>query len=198
MNNTTETVQAHEETPIETHETTASTEQTTEASGIAAGIQALGIDGRLLTAQIVNFIILLLILRKFLYGPLVSFMETRRQGIEASLKKADEIEEKHKEFQIEHEKQINDAKVEAAEMIADAKAAAEGIRQETLATTQAESEKMLAKAAIEIEEQKTKLLKELKHEVGALVVAATGKIVSEQTADKLDNDTIDAAIRKVQ
>jgi F-type H+-transporting ATPase subunit b len=182
-------------TPETTHETTATTEQ---ATGLAAGAQALGLDGRLLAAQIINFIILLLILRKFLYGPLVSFMETRRQAIEASLKKADEIEEKHKEFQIEHEKQINEAKAEAAEMIANAKAAAEGIRQETLAVTQAESEKMLAKAAIEIEEQKVKLLKELKHEVGALVVAATGKIVDEKVADKLDSEMIDDAIRQVK
>lgn len=187
------------ETTEETHETTAATtEHVEEPTGIAAGVQALGIDGKLLLAQIINFIILLLILRKFLYGPLVGFMEKRRNDIAESLKKAEEIETRYQEFQVEHEKQRNEAKEEAAALIAEAKAAAEGIRQESLATTQAEAEKMLAKAAVEIEQQKATLLKELKKEVGSLVVAATEKIVSEKVADKLDADTIDEAIRKVK
>lgn len=175
-----------------------STQATTQPSGVAAGLHALGLDGRLLTAQIINFIILLLILRKYLYGPLVKLMEDRRERIADSLKKAEEIDKQRIEFQIEHEKRINESKQEAANLLTQAKKSAETLKQDMVATAQTESEKMLAKAQVEINKQKETMLAELKHEIGTLVVEATTKVVGKEFVGTLDDKMINEAISEAK
>ena len=51
-------------------------------------LESLGIDWKMLVAQVVNFIILLLILRKFLFGPIVKLLDDRRKTIEKGLSDA--------------------------------------------------------------------------------------------------------------
>ena len=57
----------------------------------------LGIDLKLLVAQIVNFLILLLVLYKFAYGPIVAMLEKRQKKIEKGLKEAEEAHKKLEE-----------------------------------------------------------------------------------------------------
>ncbi len=164
---------------------------TTQAkpTGIAAGLEALGLDGKLLAAQIVNFIILLLILRKFLYKPLVGMLEKRRETIESGMNKAEEIEKRYADFQVDHAKRIEESKAESASMIEQAKQAAEAMRQDTLAKTQAESEALLARAKDEIDRSKEKMLQELKQEVGSLVITLTSKVIGK-TLGKDEQDKL--------
>src|SRR3989344_888148 len=84
--------------------TTSVSHEVETPSGLAAGAQALGIDGKLLTAKIVNFIILVFVLRKFVYQPLLGLLEKRRQTIEERMKKAEEIETRFSAFKEEHKK----------------------------------------------------------------------------------------------
>lgn len=170
----------------------------TAPTGIAAGVEALGIDGRLLTAQIVNFVILLLLLRKFLYGPLLELMEKRRQSIADSLQKKVEIDKEYDQFILDHEQRINDSKNEAAEIINQAKLAAEGLKQEIIQTATVESEKMIAKAAVKIEQEKAELLSELKQEIGTLVVLASAKVIGQSVANQLDERSIQEAVEGIK
>lgn len=172
--------------------------QTTAPTGIAVGVEALGIDGRLLTAQIVNFVILLLLLRKFLYGPLLEIMEKRRQSIADSLQKSAEIDKEFKQFQLDHEQRINDSKNKAAEIISQAKLATESLKQEIIQIAKVESEKMVAKAAVKIEQEKAELLSELKQEIGSLVVLATAKVIGQSAANQLDERSIKEAVEGLQ
>src|SRR3989338_11698691 len=56
-----------------------------------------GVNPILLLAQVVNFLILLLILKKFLYKPILKVLEERKKKIEESLKNTEEIEKKLQE-----------------------------------------------------------------------------------------------------
>ncbi len=178
----------------EAHTTTAEDQPT----GIAAGLEALGLDGKLLAAQIINFVILLLVLRKFLYKPLVGLLEKRRDAIEEGMKKTEEIEKRYTEFQTEHMKRIEESKAEATAMIEKAKKAAEEIRQDTLTKTTAETEAMLTRAKEEIERGKEKMLQELKQEVGTLVVAATAKVIGKAIGKDEQDKLIKEALNEVK
>lgn len=181
----------------ETHATTAVSDTHAEEGGIAAGLKAIGLDGKLLIAQIINFVILLLLLRRFLYKPLVGLLEQRRETIEKSQKQAAEIEKRFADFQIEHQQRIEESKQEAVALVAKAKEAAESLRQETLKSTQAEAEKLLTRANQEISSQKEKMLKEAKSEIGQLVIAATEKILGQtmtkDTQEKLLKEALEGA-----
>ncbi len=179
-------------------ETHATTEAVHQSGGLAAGAEALGLNGKLLAAQIVNFVILLVILRQFLYKPLVGLLEQRRKQIEESAKKATEIEAKYQEFTIEHARRIDESKQEASSIIDSAKKAAESIRQETVSQAQAEVEGMLAKAQADINHAKEKMLAELKHEIGGLVVAATAKIIKKELDEKAQSVLIDEAVSEAK
>jgi F-type H+-transporting ATPase subunit b len=162
-------------------ETASHTEATTEVAGASGGgIQSLGIDAKLLAAQIINFVILLLILRQFVYKPLMAILEKRRLDIERSLKQAEETEHRSQAMQVEHVQQIEKTKAEATAIIEKAKQAAEVMRVEMLEASRQESEKILARAQEEISRQKDKMLSEAKQDIGALVIAATEKIISKE------------------
>lgn len=167
-----------------------------QPSGIAAGAQALGIDGKILIAQLINFVILLLILRHFVYKPLLSLLEKRRQTIEDSQSKAEEIQKQYAEFQVEHEKRIEKAKADANDIVEKAKTASETMRQETLATAQVEAENLITRAKEEIEREKERLMQELKGEIGSLVVAATSKIIGTEINSKKQSELIEEAIKE--
>ena len=180
-------------------EPTGSTQAVVEQpTGISGGLEALGLDGKLLAAQIINFVILLLILRKFVYGPLVGLLERRKTTIEESLKKASEIEERYEKFQIEHARRVEESKAEAATIIRKAKEAADKLRASDIEVTKQETEKMLLKAKAEIEKQKDTLLTELKQEVGSLVVEATGKIIGKELDDKTQSRLLIEATKEVK
>ena len=77
----------------------------------------LGIEPLLLIAQIVNFLLLLFILKKFLYNPVINMLNDRTKKIEESLKQAKEIEEKRIEIEKEKIKEILKARKEAEQIL---------------------------------------------------------------------------------
>lgn len=166
--------------------------------GIQSAISSLGIDGRALFGQIVNFIILLIILQRFVYRPLVGILEHRRQEIENAANRAKEIEERYSAFQIDHEKRLNESKVQATAMIDLAKAAGEELRGKTIEEAQLESERLIKRAHAEIGQEKDKMMAQLKEEIGALVVAAAAKILQKEIKEEDHLNLIKEAVGAVK
>lgn len=160
-------------------------------------LSKLGIDWRLLIAQLINFLILVLILYKFLYKPVLGALETRKEKIDKGLRDAEILGselEKGRERQAE---EFQKAKREAREIIEGAQKTAEAAGAETRAKTKAEVEKLLTAAKNQITEEKEKMMDEIKKEAAALVVAAAekvvGKILDEKTQKNLIEDSIKEA-----
>src|SRR5688572_12301567 len=83
-------------------------------------VRDFGIQPVLLAAQVVNFLILLLILKKFLYGPILKVLETRKKRIEESLKNASVIELRLQKTEEEKEKVLEKAALEARKILDEA------------------------------------------------------------------------------
>src|SRR5437660_1312163 len=84
-----------------------------EETATKGGLGAIGIDGRALLFQIINFAILFFILKKVAYKPILGLLEERRKRIDESLKLADETTEAHTKAEAETAKLLAKARVEA-------------------------------------------------------------------------------------
>jgi F-type H+-transporting ATPase subunit b len=172
----------------------ASTAATSEhSSGL---FQALGIDLKLLVTQAIAFLILVFILGKFVYPPLMKAVDNRRDQIEAGLKEAKEAEEA-----------LAKAEAKVVDLLADARKEADGI----LTRTHQETSAMIAEAEAKAKDRAEQIVKDahaqletdiskarqvLKQETIKLVAQATEKIVGEKLDTTKDAGLITKSLQE--
>lgn len=161
-------------------------------------ITSLGIDAKLLIAQIINFLILLFLLSKFLYRPIVSMLDSRSKKIEQSLADAKKIEEDMLQTEERTAKAIANAQDEAKKMINQAKTSAAEEAKRIVVAAEKRSEDLKDKALLEIKEEKEKAMTEIRTEVATLVALATEKVISRKLDDKEDNRLIKEIIGQIK
>jgi F-type H+-transporting ATPase subunit b len=154
----------------------------------------LGIDWKLLIAQIVNFLILLFVLYKFAYGPILAMLEKRQKKIEKGLKDADEAHKKLTESEEKQKEILRKARVEAKEILEKAHTQAEKSKSEMTNEAKVQAEKIIANAKADIEHEKEKTIAEIKSEIGGLVVAAAEKVIGEKMDAKKDREIIEKSL----
>ena len=160
-------------------------------------ISTFHIDAKLLIAQAVNFGLVVFVLYKFAYKPLLRHMNDRSAIIEKGLddaKKAQEELENTKKFQ---EEKIQEAKTEAKKIFEDAQKQADKNKNETIASAKQAAEKVVIKAKEQIAFEKERMLKEVKEEVLSLVIMATEKVLEQKVDGKIDDDLIKKSIGKI-
>jgi len=154
----------------------------------------LGIDWKLLIAQIVNFLVLLFVLYKFAYGPILAMLDKRQKKIEKGLADADEAHKKLAESEERQKDILKKARGEAKVIVEKAYIQAEKSKSEIAIEAKMQAEKILSNAKMEIEREKEKTIGAIKSEIGGLVVAAAEKIVGEKIDDKRDKEMIEKTI----
>ena len=155
----------------------------------------LGIDWKLLIAQIVNFLVLLFILYKFAYGPIVAMLEKRQRKIEQGLKDA-EGARKNLEKSEERQKEIlKKARADFKVIVGKARTQAEKSKSEIAAEAKAQAEKIITDAKNQIKQEKQKTINEIKSEIGGLVIAAAEKVIDEKMDEKRDKEMIEKSLK---
>jgi len=155
----------------------------------------LGIDGRLLLAQLINFIILLAVLYKFAYGPVLKMLEERTKKIEKGLKDAEESQKKLAEISEKEAAVLVEARKNAQQIIKKSEESAVKNAEDIVALAKEQSDRLLEQAQKQIEQEKAKIMAEVKTEIAGLVVAATGKIIGEKLDAEKDRELINRSIR---
>ena len=160
-----------------------------------------GIQPTLLLAQIVNFLIILFLLKKFFYRPIVKALEERKKRIAESLKNADLIDQRVQKTQEESAKIIEEAQKSTQVIISDAKKEAERISAETALEARKTIEEAKIQAQKEIEDQKIQMKKDLEKETLNLVVEVVKKVLGRNLntneREKLTSQAV-SQITKVQ
>lgn len=136
-----------------------------------------GIQPTLLLAQIVNFVIILFILKKFFYKPITKALQERKKRIEESLKNAQQIEERLKATEEKSAQIIATAQNNAQALIADAKTEAERITNQTTADARQIIDAAQQEAKNQIAIQHDQLLQEVEKEAVNLVAQVVKKIL---------------------
>jgi F-type H+-transporting ATPase subunit b len=154
----------------------------------------LGINGALLISQIVNFVLLIVLLRKFAYTPVLKMLNDRSDKIEKSLQDAKRIEEELKNTEETKVAEIRKAKEEAAELVKKASETAQINSEKTLDETRKKTQEIVAKAKEEIKEEKEKSVKEAEKEIAGLAIQIAEKIIKKNldtaTEKKLAEETL--------
>lgn len=152
-------------------------------------IDQFGIQPILLAAQVVNFLILLYLLKRFLYKPVLRMLEQRKKVIEESLKNAAEIEDRLEKTTLLREKRLNEAASEAREIINEATKASGEIVALAHQKAAVEAEKFLENTRKSMVLEKEQLQQEIRSELASLVVLGlqkvTGKVISEKDQKQL-------------
>ena len=148
------------------------------------GIATLGINLNIFIAQLVNFIVVLLVLWKFAYKPLVKILDDRSARIEESLKQSEDVACRLVALEKEQDQIIIDAKAAATHILETARADAETRKQEFLVAAKKDVEKVVAHGKDQLKAEKAQMLLEVKHEVIAMVVTATKKILETEVDEK--------------
>lgn len=168
------------------------------AEQTAGGLGALGVDVRGLLFQVLNFAILLLLLYRFAYRPLLTVLESRRQTIEESLKSAAQIEETRRALEEEQRTVLATARREAEVIVGKGEKAAQAIQTQAEATGKQAAQRLVTQAEAKVAQQVTSARAALKQETLGLVMAATEQILEQKLDDKQDKVLVESALAKAQ
>ncbi|MBI2634802.1 F0F1 ATP synthase subunit B [Candidatus Peregrinibacteria bacterium] len=158
-------------------------------------IDKLGIDPKLLVAQIVNFVILLLVLTKLVYKPLLKVLDDRKKMIAKSVDDGKKIEERLLALEDDRKKVISDAGREAMMIVEKAKKEAEEGRAKALENAKKEISAVAEKYRAQLQAEKADIFNQLKKEMAALVVASSEKILQREFS-KDDQARLESAIKE--
>ena len=155
--------------------------------------EALGLDLKILFAQLINFAILLIALYYLAYKPIFKFLKERREGIEKGVRNAEEADAKLQIANKKEEEIVNNAKKEALKIIEEAQGEADQKKEDIIKKAKEEVSQIIQAEKEKIKAEKQESLKEIKKEVAGIVVMALEKVLDE----KVDSDSDKAFIEKV-
>ncbi len=139
----------------------------------------LGINLGLLIVQILNFAIIFVVLRAWVYKPLMTMMEKRKQTVAQSLEDARIAAEARANAETEAEQITAEAQSKAADILRDANARADKVERELKARSDEEIMKARSSALAEVEQERTRMLSELRGQVVSLAIAASHKLIGD-------------------
>jgi len=147
------------------------------------------IDLNELIWAIINFLVLLAILYKFLWNPILNALDKRRNEIKENLSSAEDLKRQAEKVLDEYRKQLDEAKNEAQEIINQANKTAEDAKSRILAQAKEEAARISQRAREDIQREKEQALEELRDEIAALAVMAAGRVL-EKNISKEDHEKL--------
>lgn len=148
-----------------------------------------GVQPILLAAQVVNFLILLFILKKFLYGPILNVLEKRKKTIEQSLKNAEEIERRLLKTEEDRERILLRAAEDSQKMLDETKKEIALMKEESRAQTQQHSEAILRKGQEALKMEQDRMMSEARSRLLDLAIVlfhkVTGKAITKDDQKKI-------------
>jgi F-type H+-transporting ATPase subunit b len=142
--------------------------------------EAFSVDLPKLAFQVINFLLLLWLAKRFLFKRVLALLDERNDRIRKGLEDAEAAARDRELARAEREAAVAEARKEANEMIARANKIAEDTRNEILTAARAEAEKVSTRAREEIVAEKEKAMAEIRGQVAELALAAAGKLVRRE------------------
>ncbi|MDR3582028.1 MAG: hypothetical protein P4L67_02010 [Candidatus Pacebacteria bacterium] len=158
-------------------------------------VSQLGIDWKLLLSQAVNFALLLIVLRIFVYKPVLKLLHDRRAKIEGGLAKAEEAEKRLHEVDLIGKGKIKDAEHEAMGILKRTESDAKTLEEKLLAEAKRKEDEAVGATAVRLRTQEEESRRAMEKEAAALVKQALVRTV-ELAPDAIDDALIAKAVRE--
>ena len=147
-------------------------------------VNLLSPSGGLMFWTIIIFVILLFVLSRFAFKPMLAAVEARERSLQEAIDAAKRDREEAERVLAEHRAQLEKARGEAQKLIADGRAIAEKLRADLLEQTRVQQQEMLDRARREIETEKVNAIAALRREAVDLAIAGASKVIERN----LDSD----------
>ena len=146
---------------------------------------------------VVNLLLTILIVKKFLFGPINEVLEKRQKLSEQELTDARTAKLEATNLKAEYESSIADARAEATTIIQNAQKEAQAKADATIREAQEQATDIRARAAADIAQEKKKAINEAKDEIGGLAMEIAGKVVEKEIKEEDHRRLIDDFLDKV-
>ena len=159
-------------------------------------MDALGINLPGLITQIVSFLVLLAILYKFLYKPLLRMLDQRSARIKDSLETAQRVKEDAAQTKEEMRNQFEVTQAEGQAMISQAREVADRFREEELAKARHDIEMEWMKAEANIQRERDASIEKLRSEFAGLAMKAAERVIGKSLDESVHRDIIEDVLTK--
>jgi F-type H+-transporting ATPase subunit b len=146
---------------------------------VVLGITDLGINIPVLIAQTVNFLALLILLRVFVYKPILNMLDERKRKIAEGLSAAEHSREREIEATRLAQEQIESSRREGQAIVQQAQQVAQRVQEEGRQSAQTQAEMLLERARSEIQLERDNAIAELRREFADLAISAAEKVVGQ-------------------
>ena len=147
------------------------------------GFASLGINLPLLVVFIINFIVLLVLLRLFLFKPVLKMLDERAQRTKEGMELAEATKKEYEQAKGEVQKQIEKGRQETQAIIAQAMQVGERLKEESRQEAAKQAQTIIDRTRSELEAERDKIVGDLRREFVDISIAAAEKVIKE-TLDK--------------
>ncbi len=165
------------------------------ADNSGSGLAALGVDPKALVVQLITFVFVYLVLRKYAFKPILKVLQQRRDLIESGVELGEQMKREQAELEKTVAKKLQTARAEADGIIALAEDSGKQVVRESEEKARAKADAILKEADGRIASETTRARKALEGELVGLISDATEAIIGEKVDAKKDAQLIDAALK---
>jgi len=155
-------------------------------------------DPGLFIWTIVTFLVLLALLAKFAWRPLLQALESRQERIRNSLEDAERARQELERLQQESAKILQQARIEAESIVAQTRADAERLREELKQKAKDEADNILRNAQQQIQLQTRQAIQQIRHEVADIAVLLASKLLERNIAKEDNARLIDDTLKQIE
>jgi F-type H+-transporting ATPase subunit b len=161
-------------------------------------LEALGLNLGYLLVQVLNFAIVFVVLRAWVYRPILNLLENRKEKIVQSLEDARKAEEDRENAESEAAKILDEARSKANEIVREASARADEVADNIKAEANQKAKEIHQEALKDAEEERKRTLTDVRGQVAALAIAAAQKLIGEAMAQKKQQALVDEFFSNVK
>lgn len=155
-------------------------------------------DYGVLLLTVCNFLLLVYLLKKFAWGPVINALEKREQQIESDKQTAANARQSAEELKKELDDRLAQISTEAAQQIAAAVKVGETQKEQLLAQAQEQADRLVAQAKAQIEAEKNKVLADVRSEIASISVLAASRVVGQDLKDANADKIVAQVLQEVQ
>jgi F-type H+-transporting ATPase subunit b len=155
-------------------------------------------DFGLMVWTVVTFVLLLIVLGKFGWGPMIAAIAEREAAMKAEREGAEAARKDAERIKAEMESEMAKLTAKNAEMLAKAQRDSENLRAELKASAESEAQKIREKTLAELAEEKRRLVTEIRKEVSDLSVLAAEKLMRKSVDDGVQKSVLDQFFKDIE
>ena len=147
------------------------------------GFASLGVNLPLLVVFVINFIVLFVLLRLFLYKPVLKMLDERAKRTAEAMEQAEATKKEYEQARVEVQKQIDKGRQEAQTILTQAIQVGERLKEESRQEAQKQAQVIVDRTRTELEAERDKIVGDLRREFVDISISAAEKVIKE-TLDK--------------